>query len=87
MNTFADQLTFLSDKTWTRRGHMKYLTLLRCFAASLLRCFAASLLRCIALLHQYQRTIKHIVHRGKSLAFIEVTQGDIVLAACSTNWV
>jgi len=79
VNTFADQLTFLSDKTWTRRGHMKYLTLLRCFAASLLRC--------IALLHQYQRTIKHIVHRGKSLAFIEVTQGDIVLAACSTNWV
>ena len=46
-----------------------------------------TLLRCIALLHQYQRTIKHIVHRGKSLAFIEVTQGDIVLAACSTNWV
>lgn len=64
VNPFADQLTFLSDKTRTRRDHMKYLTLIRC----------------IALLHQHQRPVQHIEHRGKSLAYIEVTQGDIVLA-------
>jgi len=64
VNPFADQLTFLSDKTRTRRDHMKYLTLIRC----------------IALLHQHQRLVKHIEHRGKALAYIEVTQGDIVLA-------
>ncbi|MHC8304890.1 CHC2 zinc finger domain-containing protein [Pseudomonas sp. PB3P13] len=64
VNPFADQLTFLSDKTRTRRDHMKYLTLIRC----------------IALLHQHQRPIKHVEHRGKSLAYIEVTKGDIVLA-------
>lgn len=64
VNPFADQLTFLSDKTRTRRDHMKYLTLIRC----------------IALLHQHQRPVKHIEHRGKSLAYIEVTKGDIVLA-------
>ncbi|MEA9997460.1 hypothetical protein QN382_23680, partial [Pseudomonas sp. 10B1] len=32
VNPFADQLTFLSDKTRTRRDHMKYLTLIRCIA-------------------------------------------------------
>lgn len=64
VNPFADQLTFLSDKTRTRRDHMKYLTLIRC----------------IALLDQHQRPIKHVEHRGKSFAYIEVTQGDIVLA-------
>src|SRR5450830_1833413 len=64
VNPFADQLTFLSDKTRTRRDHMKYLTLIRC----------------IALLHQHQRPIKHVEHRGKSLAYIEVIKNDIVLA-------
>ncbi|MGH8743270.1 MAG: DNA primase, partial [Burkholderiales bacterium] len=64
VNPFADQLTFLSDKTRTRRDHMKYLTLIRC----------------IALLHQHQRPIKHIEHRGKPLAYIEVLRSDIVLA-------
>ncbi|VVP60977.1 CHC2 zinc finger domain-containing protein [Pseudomonas fluorescens] len=64
VNPFADQLTFLSDKTRTRRDHMKYLTLIRC----------------IALLHQHQRPVQHVEHRGKSLAYIEVTKGDIVLA-------
>ena len=39
VNPFASQLTFMSDKTRTRRDHMKYLTLIRA----------------IALLHQYQR--------------------------------
>ncbi|PWK27267.1 CHC2 zinc finger domain-containing protein [Pseudomonas sp. OV226] len=64
VNPFADQLTFLSDKTRTRRDHMKYLTLIRC----------------IALLHQHQRPIQHVEHRGKPLPYIEVIKNDIVLA-------
>lgn len=44
INPYADQLTFLSDKTRTRRDHEKYLTLIDS----------------IALLHQYQREIKTI---------------------------
>lgn len=64
VNPFADQLTFLSDKTRTRRDHMKYLTLIRA----------------IALLHQHQRPIKHIEHRGQRLAYLEATAGDIALA-------
>lgn len=42
VNPFAMQLTFLSDRTRTRRDHMKYLTLIRT----------------ITLLHQYQRPLK-----------------------------
>lgn len=42
VNPYADQLTFLSDKTRTRRDHEKYLTLIDT----------------IALLHQHQRIIK-----------------------------
>ncbi len=64
VNPYADRLTFLSDKTRTRRDHMKYLTLIRA----------------IALLHQHQRPIKTITHAGKELAYIEVTKADITLA-------
>ncbi|MCY1423226.1 hypothetical protein D9M71_389340 [compost metagenome] len=64
VNPFADQLTFLSDKTRTRRDHMKYLTLIRA----------------IALLHQHQRPIKQIEHRGQRLGYIEATASDIALA-------
>lgn len=42
VNPYADQLTFLNDKTRTRRDHKKYLTLIKT----------------IALLHQYQRPLK-----------------------------
>jgi len=42
VNPFATQLTFLSDRTRTRRDHVKYLTLIRS----------------IALLHQHQRPLK-----------------------------
>ena len=42
VNPFAKQLTFLSDRTRTRRDHTKYLTLIRT----------------ITLLHQYQRPLK-----------------------------
>ncbi len=44
INPYADQLTFLADKTRTRRDHEKYLTLIDS----------------IALLHQYQREIKTV---------------------------
>jgi hypothetical protein len=42
VNPFAKQLTFLSDRTRTRRDHVKYLTLIRT----------------ITLLHQQQRPLK-----------------------------
>jgi len=64
INPYADQLTFLSDKTRTRRDHEKYLTLIDC----------------IALLHQYQRPVKSIDHNGETLEYIEVTLKDIELA-------
>lgn len=44
VNPYAERLTFLDDKTRTRRDHQKYLTLIRS----------------IALLHQYQRPIRTI---------------------------
>ncbi len=47
VNPYADQLTFLSDKTRTRRDHEKYLTLIDT----------------IALLHQHQRLVKTTQHR------------------------
>ncbi|EGI3979560.1 toprim domain-containing protein [Escherichia coli] len=64
VNPFAHQLTFLSDKTRTRRDHMKYLTLIQS----------------IALLHQYQREVKRAEHRGKVIEYIEVQKSDIALA-------
>jgi hypothetical protein len=64
VNPFAEQLTFLDDRTRARRDHTKYL----------------ALIRCIALLHQYQRPVKTIVHEGKSLAYVEVTRDDIAAA-------
>lgn len=64
VNPFASQLTFLSDKTRTRRDHMKYLTLIQS----------------IALLHQYQRDVKTVEHRGTVIEYIEVERSDIVLA-------
>ena len=64
VNPFAHRLTFLSDKTRTRRDHMKYLTLIQS----------------IALLHQYQRDVKRAEHRGSVIEYIEVTREDIALA-------
>lgn len=65
VNPYADQLTFLSDKTRTRRDHEKYLTLIDS----------------IALLHQHQRTTyttpaSHSAD-GRSVDYIEVTIEDI----------
>ena len=64
VNPFADDLTFLDDKTRTRRDHMKYLTLIQA----------------IALLHQHQRRTHEVHHRGKPVRYIEVAESDIALA-------
>jgi len=63
-NPFAKELTFLDDRTRTRRDHMKYLTLIRS----------------IALLKQYQRKVKTVRHQGKEVSYIEVTLEDIEVA-------
>ena len=64
INPFASQLTFLDDKTRTRRDHEKYLTLIDS----------------IALLHQHQRQIKTTNHNGKAIEYIEVELSDIEMA-------
>jgi hypothetical protein len=64
VNPYAEQLTFMDNRTRTRRDHMKYLTLIRS----------------IALLHQYQRPHRNVTHRGEALTYIEVTKDDIALA-------
>lgn len=64
VNPYADRLTFLDDKTRTRRDHMKYL----------------SLIRAIALLHQCQREVKTVQHKGKPVRYIEVEPQDIATA-------
>jgi DNA primase catalytic core len=64
MNPFADNLTFLDDKTRTRRDHEKYL----------------SLIDVIALLHQHQRVIKREQLDGETFEYIEVTLQDIEIA-------
>jgi len=60
-NPYAPQLTFLDDRTRTRRDQVKYLTLIRA----------------IALLHQYQRPIKKATRGGRSIEYLEVTREDI----------
>jgi hypothetical protein len=63
-NPFARELTFLDDRTRTRRDHVKYLTLIRT----------------IALLHQHQREIRKTKHAGREVEYIEATVADISLA-------
>jgi DNA primase len=64
VNPFAERLTFLDDKTRTRRDHLKYLTLIRS----------------ITLLHQYQRPIRTVERQGKLVEYVEATLEDIALA-------
>ncbi|ODS24403.1 DNA primase [Candidatus Endobugula sertula] len=64
INPYADQLTFLDDKTRTRRDHEKYLTLIDS----------------MALLHQYQREIKTVSYAGEAVEYIEVELSDIETA-------
>jgi len=61
VNPYADRLTFLSDKTRTRRDHEKYLTLIDS----------------IALLHQHQRPVRSMLDGGLAVEYIEVTAEDI----------
>ncbi len=64
VNPYADQLTFLDDRTRTRRDHEKYLTLIDT----------------ITLLHQHQRPVKRAIVAGQSIEYIEVTLADIEAA-------
>jgi DNA primase catalytic core len=64
VNPFAEALTFLDERTRTRRDHVKYL----------------SLIDAIALLHQHQREVKRSEHRGQTIEYIEATAADIALA-------
>ena len=63
-NPYAEQLTFVSTQTRTRRDHMKYL----------------GLIQTIALLHQHQRPVQQAEHNGQWLDYIEVTLDDIDMA-------
>jgi len=64
VNPYARELTFLDHATRTRRDHMKYLTLIRT----------------IALLHQHQRRVLTVEHRGRRLQYLEVRREDIAVA-------
>ncbi len=70
-NPYARHLTFLDDRTRTRRDHVKYLTLIRA----------------IALLHQYQRPVLTVEHRGQLVPYIDVTLDDIAVANRLANQV
>ncbi len=64
-NPYAPKLTFMDDKTRTRRDHTKYL----------------ALIRTVTLLHQHQREMKTVEHDGKQVQYIEVTLDDIEAAS------
>jgi DNA primase len=64
VNPYAEALTFLDDRTRTRRDHAKYLTLIDA----------------IALLHQHQRVLRTAHSGGKLVEYVEVTLDDIALA-------
>jgi DNA primase catalytic core len=69
VNPFARELTFVDDRTRTRRDHVKYLTLIRT----------------LALLFQYQREVKKVKWNGgrgggDEIEYVEVTREDIAVA-------
>lgn len=64
VNPYAEQLTFLDERTRTRRDHQKYLTLIDA----------------IALLHQYQRPVRTLNRGIHAVDYIEVEVADIALA-------
>jgi DNA primase len=64
VNPYADRLTFLDDRTRTRRDHEKYLTLIDT----------------IALLHQHQRQVRTVIVNDKPVEYIEASLSDIELA-------
>lgn len=64
VNPYAAALRFPDHQTRLRRDHTKYL----------------GLIEAVALLHQYQRDVKELEHRGQKLRYIEVTKEDIRIA-------
>jgi DNA primase len=65
VNPYAEALTFMDDKTRTRRDHRKYL----------------GLIRAITLLHQYQRPTRTLARPGmEPVTYIEATLDDIAAA-------
>ena len=64
VNPYAHKLTFLDDRTRSRRDHEKYLTLIDA----------------IALLHQHQRTVRSAEQEGQVIRYVAVTLEDIALA-------
>ena len=64
VNPYSQHLTFIDDRTRTRRDHEKYLTLIDT----------------LALLHQHQRPIKSVTHHGELIRYVEVTLDDIETA-------
>jgi DNA primase catalytic core len=64
VNPYARELTFLDTRTRTRRDHEKYLTLIDA----------------IALLHQHQRPVREVEHRGRRVEYVEVALADVELA-------
>jgi hypothetical protein len=64
VNPYADRLTFLDDRTRTRRDHEKYLTLIDT----------------ITLLHQHQRPVKTLTQGDRTVSYIEATPADIARA-------
>jgi len=61
VNPYADRLTFLDDRTRTRRDHGKYL----------------ALMDVLALLHQHQRPVKTATVAGQVIEYVEVQLSDI----------
>ena len=64
VNPYAEQLTFLDSRLRTRRDHIKYL----------------NIINAVTLIHQHQREIKSIDHKGEKLEYIEATIHDIEIA-------
>ena len=64
VNPYARFLSFRSDRSRTRRDHMKYL----------------GLIRAIAYLHQHQRPRRSVIIDGQETVYIEVALADIAAA-------
>ncbi|MDA8021123.1 MAG: DNA primase, partial [Thermoanaerobaculia bacterium] len=64
VNPWAPALTFVDDRTRTRRDHEKYLTLIDT----------------IALLHQFQREVRSAERDGRVVEYVEVELGDLEIA-------
>ena len=64
VNPYAPALTFLDTRTRTRRDHAKYL----------------ALIDAVALVHQHQREIKTVDHRGATVEYLEVELSDVEVA-------